>query len=215
MTLVCLAGLYYSSATMKVPLLLSCTCLPQAWSRYQKRISWVKALVHLQPHRALLNGSSALFHTCSWELTLYVTHHCATWEYLQVWWVWKRTPLFHLSCFDNKWVWVCLKQLFEFSHLGTQLFISMLWPVFCWVVYVSIYSLIRKSWIWIFVGYTYGRYHFQLVAYLLTSFVTSFNNQMFSTLMQSYLSLTMPCAFLILLLEILAYPVLIRVCFGT
>lgn len=31
-------------------------------------------------------------------------------------------------------------------------------------------------------GYIYARYHFQLVAYLLTSFVTSFNNQMFSTL---------------------------------
>lgn len=77
---------------------------------------------------------------------------------------------------------------------------SMLWPVFCWVVYVYIYSLIRKSWIWIFVGYIYARYHFQLVAYLLTSFVTSFNNQMFSTLS---LSLIMPCAFLILLLEII------------
>ena len=81
MTLVCLAVLYYNSATVKVLLLLSCTFLPQAWSRYQKRISWVKALVHLQAHRALLKGSSALFHTCSWEFTLYVTHHCATWEY--------------------------------------------------------------------------------------------------------------------------------------
>lgn len=48
----------------------------------------------------------------------------------------------------------------------------------------------------------------------ITSFIASFNNQMFSTLMQSYLSLLMTCALLTPLLEILPYRVLIRVCFG-
>lgn len=47
----------------------SCYCpahaCPQAWGMYQKRISWVKSLVRLAPHRELSDCSSELLYTCS------------------------------------------------------------------------------------------------------------------------------------------------------